>query len=113
MPPVRPPRPEPANPILTIRAPANAGRGVRVADNTRFMIGDTELPNVTRCVVAYEVNCIVMATLDIAISPDEDITAHPLLSLDCVRKAALHYGYDLAERPRFTRGIDGVKVKAK
>lgn len=88
--------------LLTIIHPKDAGSGVRTSNGTRFVLDDgTELEGVTRCVVEYATDCIVTATLDVAIAPQENIEAHPLLSYESLKAAALEYGFELKPLPGF------------
>jgi hypothetical protein len=82
---------------LTIIPPA--GEGVKLGNGTRFVLADgTELPQVSRCVVAFGVDEIITATLDLAIDPRLPIEAHPLLSLKTLEAAAAHYGLRLVPK---------------
>ncbi len=78
--------------LITINSPVDED-GVVVAHGTEFILEDgTKLEDIQKCVVTYERDNIVIATLDIAVSP-KSIEANPMLSKESLRRAAEYYGW--------------------
>lgn len=87
--------------MLTI-VPPPGPPGVKSGRGTRFLFADgSELTHVARCVVTFGPEEVLQATIDVAIDPHDSIEAHPMLSYDAVRQAALHHGFNLSPLPPF------------
>ncbi len=85
--------------------PPNDADGVTSCNGTRFVLDDgTEVPHVTKCVITYEADAVLVATIDVAIHADT-VTAQPMLSLECLKEAAEFYGYALIPRPWWLRWL--------
>jgi hypothetical protein len=84
--------------LLTIVQPI-CKQGVKIGNGTCFVFSDgTKLTGVTRCIVTFAVNEIVTAKLDMALDQVENIEAHPMLSIESVKAAAEHYGFELVRK---------------
>lgn len=83
--------------IIDIASPSD--NDVVSALGTTFKLADgTEIKDVTRCVVTYDIDNYVTAELSICVNP-ESIKANALLSRRSLEEAAMHYGLTLRQLP--------------
>ncbi|HSW83479.1 MAG TPA: hypothetical protein VLH12_08395 [Usitatibacter sp.] len=84
--------------ITIVQPPEDRGK-LSLANGTRFVMPNgAEISDVTRCVVKWEVDCVVVAEMTLNLGQIQDIEAHPLLSMESLREAANHYGLLLVTR---------------